>query len=75
MTPAKIDAFGLVAEPLPFPLPPAPIVRNWHQWYETDTGYAWLRGQVRGARHVRRALNGRCPARRRLAGRHSVAGC
>jgi DNA-binding transcriptional LysR family regulator len=44
-----IDAFGLTTEPLPFALPPAPIVVTWHQRYDTDTAHAWLRDEVRAA--------------------------
>jgi DNA-binding transcriptional LysR family regulator len=46
-----IEAFGLATEPLPVlpQLPPAPIVCNWHQRYDTDAGHAWLRDQTREA--------------------------
>lgn len=42
-----IAAFGLATEPVPVSLPPVPIVGNWHQRYDTDTGHAWLRDRVR----------------------------
>ena len=44
-----IEAFGLVTAPVPVELPPTPIVGNWHQRYDTDTGHAWLREQTRAA--------------------------
>ena len=46
-----IAAFGLAVAPLPEPLrlPPVPIVGNWHQRYDTDTGHAWLRDRAREA--------------------------
>ena len=43
------DAFGLVAAPLPFPLPGPPVICGWHQRYDTDPAHAWLRARVRDA--------------------------
>jgi DNA-binding transcriptional LysR family regulator len=44
-----IRAFDLVAVPLPFELPPPPIVCCWHQRYDTDPAHIWLRERVRAA--------------------------
>ncbi len=46
-----ITAFGLVTEPLPAAVEPPslPVVCNWHQRYDTDTGHAWLRDRTREA--------------------------
>jgi DNA-binding transcriptional LysR family regulator len=44
-----IDAFHLVAEPLPLDVPHAPIVCSWHQRYDADPPHVWLREQVRTA--------------------------
>ncbi|MGI5217069.1 LysR family transcriptional regulator [Nocardia sp. CA-290969] len=42
-----IDAFGLIALPLPVESPAAVINCNWHQRYDSDPAHAWLREQVR----------------------------
>ncbi|MFC4470379.1 LysR family transcriptional regulator [Streptomyces xiangluensis] len=44
-----IEAFGLVARPLPIESPAATINCNWHQRYESDPAHAWLREQVRAS--------------------------
>jgi DNA-binding transcriptional LysR family regulator len=44
-----VQAFALVAVPLPIPSPPTPIICGWHQRYDTDPAHAWLRSQVRSA--------------------------
>jgi len=44
-----VEAFGLHTAELPFALPKAPIVCNWHQRYDTDRAHAWLRDRVRAA--------------------------
>ena len=40
---------GLVARPLPFPVPPVPVIVTWHHRNDTDPAHAWLRAQVRDA--------------------------
>jgi hypothetical protein len=40
---------GLRTRPLPFDLPPVPVIVAWHHRYDTDPAHAWLRGQVAGA--------------------------
>jgi DNA-binding transcriptional LysR family regulator len=40
---------GLRTRPLPFDLPPVPVIVAWHHRYDTDPAHAWLRGQVTGA--------------------------
>ncbi|MFF8033426.1 MULTISPECIES: LysR family transcriptional regulator [unclassified Streptomyces] len=42
-----IEAFGLLARPLPIDFPAATINCNWHQRYDSDPAHAWLREQVR----------------------------
>jgi DNA-binding transcriptional LysR family regulator len=44
-----IDAFNLIAQPLPVATRQPPIVCSWHQRYDADAPHAWLRGQVRAA--------------------------
>ena len=44
-----IEAFGLVARPLPIEYPAATINCNWHQRYDSDPAHAWLREQVRAS--------------------------
>jgi DNA-binding transcriptional LysR family regulator len=44
-----IEAFGLVARPLPIEAPAATINCNWHQRYDSDPAHAWLREQVRAS--------------------------
>ncbi|MEV1078526.1 LysR family transcriptional regulator [Streptomyces sp. NPDC050211] len=44
-----IEAFGLVARPLPIESPAATINCNWHQRYDSDPAHAWLREQVRAS--------------------------
>lgn len=34
---------GLVVTPLPFVLPPFPIMMHWHDRVESDEGHHWLR--------------------------------
>ena len=40
---------GLVARPLPFPVPPVPVIVTWHHRNDTDPAHAWLRAQLRSA--------------------------
>jgi DNA-binding transcriptional LysR family regulator len=40
---------GLVARPLPFPVPPVPVIVTWHHRNDTDPAHAWLRAQLRRA--------------------------
>jgi DNA-binding transcriptional LysR family regulator len=42
-----VDALDLRTKPLPFDLPPVPIIMAWHQRYDTDRGHMWLRNGVR----------------------------
>jgi DNA-binding transcriptional LysR family regulator len=44
-----IEAFGLLARPLPIESPAATINCNWHQRYDSDPAHAWLRDQVRAS--------------------------
>ncbi|MDQ0578729.1 LysR family transcriptional regulator [Streptomyces rishiriensis] len=44
-----IEAFGLLARPLPIESPVATINCNWHQRYDSDPAHAWLREQVRAS--------------------------
>jgi DNA-binding transcriptional LysR family regulator len=44
-----IDAFGLVARPLPVEFAAAPIICAWHQRNDSDLAHVWLREQVRAA--------------------------
>jgi DNA-binding transcriptional LysR family regulator len=44
---------GLVARPLPFPVPPVPVIVTWHHRNDTDPAHAWLRSQIR---HALRAI-------------------
>ncbi|OQD56280.1 LysR family transcriptional regulator [Streptomyces phaeoluteigriseus] len=44
-----IEAFGLVARPLPIESPAATINCNWHQRFDSDPAHAWLREQVRAS--------------------------
>jgi DNA-binding transcriptional LysR family regulator len=44
-----IEAFGLLARPLPIDFPAATINCNWHQRYDSDPAHAWLREQVRAS--------------------------
>jgi DNA-binding transcriptional LysR family regulator len=44
-----IEAFGLLARPLPIESPAATINCNWHQRYDSDPAHAWLREQVRAS--------------------------
>jgi DNA-binding transcriptional LysR family regulator len=37
---------GLVARPLPFPVPPVPVISSWHHRNDTDPAHRWLRSQV-----------------------------
>ncbi|KUF19019.1 LysR family transcriptional regulator [Streptomyces silvensis] len=40
---------GLRARPLPFPVPPAPLILSWHRRNADDHAHGWLRQQVRTA--------------------------
>ena len=40
---------GLLARPLPFDVPPVPVIITWHHRNDTDPAHAWLRAQVRHA--------------------------
>jgi len=40
---------GLLARPLPFPVPPVPVILTWHHRNDTDPAHTWLRAQVRQA--------------------------
>jgi DNA-binding transcriptional LysR family regulator len=40
---------GLIARPLPFPVPPVPVILSWHHRNDTDPAHTWLRAQVRQA--------------------------
>lgn len=42
-----IAALGLVTAPMPFELPPVPIVLSWHQRHNGDSAHRWLRTLVR----------------------------
>jgi DNA-binding transcriptional LysR family regulator len=44
-----IEAFGLIALPLPVESPAATIHCSWHQRYDSDPAHAWLREQVRAS--------------------------
>ncbi|MFD7247675.1 LysR family transcriptional regulator [Streptomyces massasporeus] len=44
-----IEAFGLLARPLPIESPAATIHCTWHQRYDSDPAHAWLREQVRAS--------------------------
>ncbi|MFG3265384.1 MULTISPECIES: LysR family transcriptional regulator [Streptomyces] len=44
-----IEAFGLLAVPLPAESPAAVINCNWHQRFDSDPAHAWLREQVRAS--------------------------
>jgi DNA-binding transcriptional LysR family regulator len=37
---------GLIARPLPFPVPPVPVIVSWHHRSDSDPAHRWLRGQV-----------------------------
>jgi DNA-binding transcriptional LysR family regulator len=37
---------GLVARPLPFPVPPVPVIVSWHHRNDTDPAHRWLRARV-----------------------------
>jgi DNA-binding transcriptional LysR family regulator len=50
---------GLVARPLPFDVPPVPVIMTWHHRADTDPAHAWLRAQVRTA--LRSILDGSQP--------------
>ncbi|MFI9645537.1 LysR family transcriptional regulator [Streptomyces sp. NPDC052040] len=39
-------SLGLVARPLPFQLPPVPVIVAWHHRYDSDPAHAWLRTQL-----------------------------
>lgn len=43
------EALMLMSTPLPFPLPPVPVVMAWHSRYETDPAHRWLRTRTRWA--------------------------
>jgi DNA-binding transcriptional LysR family regulator len=38
---------GLVTRPLPFTVPPVPVILAWHHRNDTDPAHAWLRAHVR----------------------------
>jgi DNA-binding transcriptional LysR family regulator len=38
---------GLHARPLPFGVPPVPVILSWHHRNDSDPAHAWLRTQVR----------------------------
>jgi DNA-binding transcriptional LysR family regulator len=40
---------GLVARPLPFPVPPVPVIVSWHHRNDTDPAHRWLRARVSSA--------------------------
>ena len=40
---------GLHARPLPFGVPPVPVILSWHHRNDSDPAHAWLRAQVRTA--------------------------
>ena len=40
---------GLLARPIPFPVPPVPVIVSWHHRSDSDPAHAWLRAQVRRA--------------------------
>jgi DNA-binding transcriptional LysR family regulator len=40
---------GLLARPLPFPVPPVPVILAWHHRSDSDPAHAWLRAEVRRA--------------------------
>ncbi|MCA2218918.1 LysR family transcriptional regulator [Jidongwangia harbinensis] len=44
-----LDRLGLVTRPLPFAVPPVPVIVSWHQRYHSDKAHAWLRTCVREA--------------------------
>jgi DNA-binding transcriptional LysR family regulator len=37
---------GLAARPLPFPVPPVPVIVSWHHRNDTDPAHRWLRARV-----------------------------
>jgi DNA-binding transcriptional LysR family regulator len=37
---------NLRARPLPFPVPPVPVIVSWHRRNDSDPAHAWLRAQV-----------------------------
>jgi DNA-binding transcriptional LysR family regulator len=43
---------GLIARPLPFPVPPVPVIITWHHRSDSDPAHAWLRTEVRRALHT-----------------------
>lgn len=49
MCQSTLRALGLCTRPLPFDLPPVPLVLAWHHRYDNDKAHAWLRSQVREA--------------------------
>lgn len=44
-----LDSLGLTTRPLPFAVPPVPVIVSWHQRYHSDKAHAWLRARVRAA--------------------------
>jgi len=40
---------GLRTSPLPFGVPPVPVILSWHHRNDSDPAHAWLRDQVRTA--------------------------
>ncbi|WP_199565561.1 LysR family transcriptional regulator [Spongiactinospora rosea] len=44
-----IGMLGLRVRPLPFDLPPVPIIMAWHQRYDNDRAHMWLRDRIRDA--------------------------
>ena len=40
---------GLRTSPLPFYVPPVPVVLSWHHRNDSDPAHAWLRDQIRTA--------------------------
>lgn len=44
-----LGKLGLRTRPLPFDLPPVPIVLAWHQRYDNDRPHMWLRARIREA--------------------------
>ncbi len=40
------EAFDIVAHPLPFDMPPSPIVLSWHRRFGSDLAHAWMRRRV-----------------------------
>jgi DNA-binding transcriptional LysR family regulator len=47
-----VDALGLVTRPMPFDLPPVPVILAWHQRYDGDLAHKWLRGRIEAALKV-----------------------